>query len=100
MIPAATVERIKRLHAAKVSVREIQRMTGVSRNTIDKILSGKYDSSPISLHAKVMSGKFGRCPTCGGLVKLPCYSCWLKIEAAREKAVEELKRDRQEEDSK
>jgi hypothetical protein len=80
MVDASTVEEIlSLLSAGNLSQRKIARKVGVSRGTVNAIARGKRSSSPtrprVSHDYLMPAGPPTRCPTCGGLVKMPCLLC-------------------------
>lgn len=76
---------VRRLLAEGLHVREVARVTGISRDTIRMYANPRYapgrpgpkphDSLPRlrSLATPELNGE--RCPTCGGLVVMPCVLC-------------------------
>ena len=82
MLDEALVDEIKRLLATgQHSERKIARMTGVSRGTVSAIALGRRPdyrairSKAAEQDAPPFSGPPQRCPTCGGLVLMPCAVC-------------------------
>jgi len=68
VIDPAIEARIKSLLASgEFSEPEISRLTGTSGWTVDALAAGKRPADPI--------GPTRRCPTCGGLVEMPCRLC-------------------------
>ena len=113
MISQAKIERIRRLLAANVSIRRIARRMGVSRSAVRHFArvsstraEGFSDDPRISLFAE--DGPATRCPTCGGLVYMPCMLCQVRslddgqrmvrrrvqARAAREALMDSLRRQR------
>ena len=90
MIDPAIEHRIRELLASgRHSQREIARMTGASRPTVDAMASGKRGDLSAAHEARIarrehapFSGIPTRCPTCGRLVQMPCLACWLAAENA------------------
>lgn len=89
MISSAVIEEVRRLlEEQKLSQRMIARQVGVSHGTVNAISLGRRpdrDRRP----ADDESPLFGpdppqRCPSCGGLVQMPCLLC--RVRALREKA--------------
>ena len=74
-LPAETHRAIGALlEAGELSQREIARRLRVNRKTVDKAarrLSGP-DASP---------GPKRRCPTCGGMVEMPCRLCEVRHQS-------------------
>jgi len=85
MIPAAVVNEIQDLlGGGKLSQREIARRVGVSRGTVNAIARGKRrDRTARRPHPVdrlvAPKGPPKRCPTCGGLVTMPCLACQLRM---------------------
>ncbi|MGA2031687.1 MAG: hypothetical protein ABSG68_05485 [Thermoguttaceae bacterium] len=82
MIPLALVNEVRRLLALKFSQREIVRLVGVSRGTIAGIASGtrpdyslRQAGEPDPLQPTAPPE---RCPTCGGMVYMPCRLCQVR----------------------
>ena len=95
MIDPAIVRQVERLLGeGRYSQRKIARMTGVSRDTVHAIASGKrpdYEARQQEAAERgdaPFSGPPHRCPGCGRLVLMPCLACLI----AREKAAGRLKR--------
>jgi hypothetical protein len=76
-IALETVEEIKRLGRARRPIRQISRLTGVSRGTVAAILEGRWRarSRKRKPPEEPPSGPFRRCPGCGGMVLMPCQAC-------------------------
>jgi len=81
MIACEVVDEIKRLlEEGSLSQRRIARQLGVSRGTVHAIARGKrpdyrprereQEDDSVSPH-----GPWRRCPTCGGMVQMPCLAC-------------------------
>lgn len=80
------VETVQRMLANDISQREIARLTGISRDTIRRIFKGEWQPRPEPVAAPfVLTHSVGRCPTCGGRVRLPCLAC--RIRRPDQKAV-------------
>ena len=80
MISFGVVDQIKRLLAeGKLSQRKIARQLGVSRGTVHAIARGKRPDYQSRREDKddwaAPSGPPARCPTCGGMVQMPCLAC-------------------------
>ncbi len=84
MIAPTTVIQIRQLlNEGAMSQRAIAYRTGVSRGTVQAIASGgrveQPDRHPADLYdALTPSGRPRRCPTCGGLVQMPCLLCHVR----------------------
>jgi len=99
MISFAVEDEIKRLLGeGRLSQRKIARRVGVSRGTVNAIARGKRpdhgprrpgDDSPFP------SGRPARCPTCGGLVQMPCLACRVRaLQEGGRGRVREVRPDR------
>jgi hypothetical protein len=99
MISFAAEEEIKRLLGeGRLSQRKIARRVGVSRGTVNAIAGGKRpdrgpgrpaDDSPLP------SGRPARCPTCGGMVQMPCLACRVRaLQAGGRRRGREVRPDR------
>lgn len=84
MIAPELSEEVQRLLAeGRLSQREIAGRLGVSRGTVNAIALGKRparlprQSRPPEVFFPP-EGPVGRCPTCGGLVHMPCLACGLR----------------------
>ena len=80
MLTPATVLEIRRLlKIGALSQREIARSLGISRGTVHAIARGKRPvrAEPLWRGEGLMrpSGEPKRCPTCGGMVHMPCLLC-------------------------
>lgn len=82
MIAPSVVNEIKRLLAERtLSQRKIAARTGVSRGTVGAIARGnRPDYEALRNKAKEQepeepTGPPQRCPTCGGMVTMPCRVC-------------------------
>ena len=88
MLAPSIVDEVRRLlFEKKMSHRKIARKTGISRNTIGLIASGKrpdYDRLRAARHDDPLepNGPPARCPQCGGMVYLPCRLCHARNLAA------------------
>ena len=90
MLASSMVKEIRRLLAeGNFSQRKIARLTGVSRGTIGAIASGKrpdYELRPrTDDEFERPAGPPRRCPTCGGMVYMPCRLCTLRRQLATKK---------------
>lgn len=89
MISSGTVDQIKRLlEEGDLSQREIARQVGVSRGTVNAIARGNrpdYEARGREREDDVVApgGPPVRCPTCGGMVQMPCLAC--RVRAVRER---------------
>ena len=77
MLAQCVVEEIRNLLATGLSYRKIAQTTGVSRGSIGAIANGRrVDHVPREEeNLRRLNGPLARCPTCGGLVCLPCLLC-------------------------
>lgn len=81
MLLRSILEQIRSLLAAGLTQREIERRTGVARNTIAKIARGTrpdYEARRREREARAMlqeAGPVERCPGCGAKVQMPCLAC-------------------------
>jgi hypothetical protein len=91
MIAPPVVEEIKRLLAeGRTSQRKIAKQLGVSRGTVNAIALGKRPERPPvppdgEDELPPPDGPVMRCPTCGGLVHMPCLAC--RVRAIREESL-------------
>lgn len=74
---------IKRLAGEGLSQRAINRATGVSRETIRRILSGAHAENPLrdtlyDIDNPIFTGPVERCPGCGAKVYMPCLACQVR----------------------
>jgi len=89
MIAPALVMEVRRLLGErKLSQRAIAKATGVSRGTVSAIASGKRpDYRPAirdnELHFDDPIGPPEKCPTCGGMVYMPCRLCQIRHHIAK-----------------
>jgi hypothetical protein len=78
------IAEVRRLVAAdKLSYRKIGRLVGVSRNTVGAIASGRrpdYEAAAARRDGEhpEESEPLSRCPSCGGMVHLPCRLCGMR----------------------
>ena len=77
MIKADTAREIMVLHQRKMSQHAIALITGVSRDTIRKIIRGQH-KGPTGVGMAPFGSTVGRCPRCRCRVKLPCYACRIR----------------------
>ena len=87
MLVNSMVKEVRRLLGeGKLSQRKIARVTGISRCTVSAIASGKRPDypprRPTADEPWKRSGPRERCPTCGGLVYMPCRVCRLRSRKA------------------
>ena len=95
MIAPEVVDQIKRLlNEGSLSQRSIARQLGVSRGTVHAIGRGKrpdYNTRRREKEDEIAAprGPWGRCPTCGGMVQMPCLACGVRAlrEERRRSAV-------------
>ena len=90
MLAPSMVKEICRLLAeGNFSQRQIARLTGVSRGTIGAIASGKRPDYELRSRTEDeferLAGPPRRCPTCGGMVYMPCRLCALRKQLASKK---------------
>ena len=86
MLDSHIVKRIKTLLTVKKwSLRKIVKLTGVSRSTVLAIAAKKWTEHPPLLSDEALLAPLDppeRCPTCGGMVFMPCLLCRLRDELA------------------
>ena len=87
MLAPSMVLEIRRLLAEGIfSQRKIARLTGVSRGSVGAIASGKRPDyelrSRVEDKFERPAGPPRRCPTCGGMVYMPCRLCALRRRLA------------------
>ncbi len=95
MLSVEVVEEIERLLAAGcLSQRGIARRIGVSRGSVNAIAQGKRPDPQTRRPARedalvAPGGPPVRCPTCGGMVQMPCLACRLRAlkESHRRRAL-------------
>lgn len=77
MLSNTLVEEIRRLLAeGKLSQREISKQLQVSRGTITSVsMNRRREREPRDDDTEVDHGPPARCPSCGGLVYMPCRLC-------------------------
>lgn len=86
MIAADLIAEVRRLlDEGRLSQRDIAKMTGVSRGTVNAIASGKRrDISSQTRHNaadcgfKPPEGMPVRCRGCGALTQMPCLACYIR----------------------
>jgi transcriptional regulator with XRE-family HTH domain len=92
MIAPSVVQEVRSLLAeGNLSQRKIARLTGISRGTVGAIAAGKRPDYPSRRRAAEEelpepAGPPRRCPSCGGMVYMPCRLCQaraLKAAAAK-----------------
>ena len=86
MIAPLVVREIRRLLTeSRLSQRMVARITGVSRGTIGRIANGSRPDYPECNEAAEWPEPCGppqRCPSCGGMVYMPCRLCALRSQLA------------------
>ena len=96
MLPLATVQEIQRLlEEEQLSQRKIAAKLGVSRGTIGAIASGRrglFGKEPDQDTPELCCLELPpeRCPTCGGMVYMPCVLCRTRDFQRREEAAQDL----------
>lgn len=79
MIAPAMIDKIRRMVATgSYSLRQIARLTGVSRGTVAAVAHGKRLDRPSPADdgaGEEPLGPIARCPRCGALAHLPCRAC-------------------------
>ena len=89
MIAASVVDEIRRLLGeGGLSQRRIAALMRVSRGTVGAIACGKRANPVRRGPARegedlAVLGLVARCPTCGGLVRMPCLAC--RVRARRQR---------------
>jgi transcriptional regulator with XRE-family HTH domain len=91
MLALGKVEQVKRLLAQGVlSQRKIALTVGVSRGIVSAIATGRrpdYAAGKFERATQALPlGPVERCPTCGGMVHMPCRLCGVRLEQAHEEA--------------
>ena len=101
MLSVAVVEEIERLLAAgSLSQRGIARRMGVSRGSVNAIALGKRPDPQTRRRTQedalpAPSGPPVRCPTCGGMVQMPCLACRLRaLDESRRRPQRGIRSDR------
>lgn len=88
MIAPAVVDEIKRLLEEEgLSQRKIARRTGASRGTVNAIALGKRPDCEARRRERrgdfvTPGGPAVRCPSCGGMVQMPCLACRVRAMKA------------------
>jgi hypothetical protein len=86
MIAPSVVQEIRRLLVdEELSQRKVARITGVSRGTIGQIANGRrpdYSAGNDATEWPEPSGPPQRCPSCGGMVYMPCRLCSMRRRLA------------------
>ena len=61
-----------------LSQNKIAKQTGVSRSIVGSIANGKRLIKSRDVHCSfiVPSGRYVRCPECGGMAQMPCLACY------------------------
>lgn len=85
MIATTVVDEVRRmLREGQLSQRKIAQTVGVSRGTVNAIASGRRRLSSerrprhdVNEGFAPPRGRYRRCPSCGGLVQMPCLRCFL-----------------------
>ena len=78
MLSPDLIEEVHRLLSDGHSRRQVSRLTGISRNTINRIADGRRadrGETVESDYSSIPRTKPKRCRTCGGLVYPPCKLC-------------------------
>ncbi len=83
VLSPATVDAIKRHLAEGASQRWTAGEVEVSRGTVNAIAQGKrpdHQNKIVAPDGPIVapSGPLDRCPTCGGMVRMPCLACSLR----------------------
>lgn len=83
MIANETINEVKRLlHDTALSNRKIAARMGVSRGFVDGVANGKITERKERKQeedALEQTGPKQRCPTCGGMVFMPCRLCHVRL---------------------
>jgi hypothetical protein len=86
MLSMCLVEEIERLLAAGHSRRDVARIVGVSRNTVNRIAAGRRPEilDPIETELSSLPRKRPkRCTICGGMVYMPCKLCRMRAKLSK-----------------
>jgi hypothetical protein len=86
MLSSCLVEEIQRLLATGHSRREVARMAGVSRTTVDRIAAKERPEFVDPVETELSSPlrkKPKRCATCGGMVYPPCKLCRMRAKLTK-----------------
>ncbi len=96
MLALSTVVEIRRLlDEGQLSQRKIAAKLGVSRGSVGAIASGKrglYGRDPEEAHPELCSLDLPpeRCPSCGGMVYMPCVLCRARRYGEQRRRLREL----------
>ena len=96
MLPLATVDEIRRLlDEGELSQRKIAKKLGVSRGTVGAIASGRrghYGREPEFGEPELYNPDLPpeRCPTCGGMVYMPCALCRTRRYVKRRRNLKQI----------
>jgi hypothetical protein len=85
MLSSCLVEEIERLLALGRSRRDVARIVGVSRTTVNRVAAHKRPDVADPVETDLSSlprRKPRRCRTCGGMVYLPCKLCRTRAKPA------------------
>jgi hypothetical protein len=90
MLPTSVVLEINRLlHEGRLSIRQIAKQVGVSRDTVSALASGRRGLRGRDTEAKralhTPNSLPARCPECGYRVFLPCLICITRKARCRER---------------
>jgi transcriptional regulator with XRE-family HTH domain len=101
MLCVVVVEEIERLlDAGGLSQRGIARRMGVSRGSVNAIALGKRPDPQTRRRVQedalaAPAGPSVRCPTCGGMVQMPCLACRLRaLKEGRRRPQRGIRSDR------
>lgn len=83
MLTRQDVHDIQQLARRGVSQRKISERTGIARESIRKVLSGRHrltrpNGSNEDNHLRHVNRPVERCPGCGRLIEMPCRACQAK----------------------
>jgi IS30 family transposase len=85
MIAATVIDEIYRMLAERrLSQRKIAERLGVSRGTVNAVARGRRQNyrvhrQPRESGFQPPSGRYTRCPSCGGMVQKPCLLCYVRL---------------------
>jgi hypothetical protein len=85
MLSSSIIAEVERLLAAGHSQREVAQLTGVCRNTINRIAAGKRANRASRRETELSSlprTLAARCQSCGGMVYPPCKLCRVRARMA------------------
>jgi hypothetical protein len=91
MIPPVLVAEVRRLLAQPgLSQRKVAQITGVSRASVGAIAAGRRPEypdrcNPDDCEDEIPRGPAERCPTCGGMVYMPCQLCRVREIKSQER---------------